>query len=231
MEIIRSKAIWLKSLMTLCLLVIISASVVLANTQDSRWKWYYSTAVDSMYYDTQTLKYDEPNQAVKVWVKTEDLKGQKTSERLILISYRDKTETSLQNYFFKNGYPHLYNMGKINTNVIYPDSTIESLANKVGAYFNLKPIYPGGPNRWKWVYSTSTYTLSIATDCERYDPESNTHMIWIKSTTLKGSYYIDTYYCNFSDETIRRAYGKPKPVVPDTIDEYIYNAAKELFEK
>lgn len=54
-----------------------------------------------MYYDTQTLKYDEPNQAVKVWVKTEDLKGQKTSERLILISYRDKTETSLQNYFFK----------------------------------------------------------------------------------------------------------------------------------
>ena len=31
MEIIRSKAIWLKILMTLCLLVIISTSVALAN--------------------------------------------------------------------------------------------------------------------------------------------------------------------------------------------------------
>ncbi|WP_294024908.1 hypothetical protein [uncultured Megasphaera sp.] len=231
MEIIRSKAIWLKTLITLCLMVIISTSVVLANTQDSRWKWCNSTDHYSMYYDTQTLKYDEANQAVKVWIKVENEKGEITSELLTLISYRDKTETTLQSYLFKNGYPRPFNRGINVTNPIVPDSSIELLANKVGAQFNLKPVYPGGPNRWKWVYSTSNQTISIATDCERYDSSSNTHTVWVKFTDLNGFHYVTPYYCNFTDETIHSLTGTPTTILPDTKEEYIYNTAKELFDK
>ncbi|WP_370850284.1 hypothetical protein [Megasphaera sp.] len=219
--------IWMRCLIILCALIVTGISIICADSPNSRWRWYYSSSTTSMYYDTQTLKYDDINQIAKIWTKDVDAKGFKYSERLITISYRYKTFSVEKTVFYKNGYPQVYQMVQT-IKPIVPDSPMESLANSVGAIYHQSAIYPSGPNRWRWIHSTDKYSMYIASGCEIYYPETNMHLVWIKRTSIYGGTYVEGYYCNFSNETIMNS-GKPRTIIPESDDEYIYDAAKDLF--
>lgn len=216
-----------KRIITFCLLLLLSCTTVLAEPE-SRWKWYYSSDRVGMYFDTQTLHYDASKRAADVWTKNLNVNGEKIREVHKFLFLEEGAAANVQYVYYRNGYPSVHNVKKVYIQQVAPDSPNEALANGIANYLNVKPMYPGGENRWKWIGATDTYSLYLATDCGKYYPEKDWYAVWIKRVYLNGYAYKDRYYCRFSKNQIATRYGRARNPIPESDDEKIYNAAKEL---
>lgn len=196
---------------------------------DPRWEWYYSDDTRKMYLDTQSIEYNAITQIANVWTMYQHQKYP-SSKFQYEISFKDKRMNILrsvmaypegmvsQSYDFKTGWS------------IRPDSDDEALANSVASILHISPIYKGGSDRWKWVHSTDTYGLYIAKDTIVYIPDIPVYGIWTKKLYLDGHRNDEFYTMIFEANFINADNGSsmPEEPVPDSDEEYIFNATKEL---
>lgn len=198
---------------------------------DPRWKWYTTTDSKKCYVDTQSIEYDATTQVAKVWTLFQHQENP-SSKFLYEISFKTKKMNILRTVM---AYPG----GKMvsqDTNSklgwhIEPDSEEEALANNVASILHINSPYAGGPNRWKWVHSTDTYGLYIAKDTIVYLPDIECFGIWAKRLDLNGHSTTHFYTMNFDAKLIYDETAMPDTFVPDSDEEYIFNATKELIGK
>lgn len=216
-----------------------SYSKALAAPLDPRWKLYNSSGGLNQYYDIKTIEYDPNEQIAKVWTLLTGSNGGK-SRRLALmaISFKDKYDMGMQIIKYNNDGDLVTNfIPESNTwHSIAPDTIFETLANSVASELHIKPIYPGGPDRWKWLRSTDKYGLYVAKDTIAYDSNLSEYSIWTKKIYLDNSMPETLYTVNFTDKTIWVAQSTSPQIryeghihpVPESDEEYIYNAVKDL---
>lgn len=215
-------------------------SKALAAPLDSRWKLYNSVSSLNQYYDIKTIEYDPNEQIAKVWTLCTDNKsGESKRLELLAISFKYKSsDMAMQIVTYNdNGDPITRKISETYTwRYIPPDTPIEALANSVASELHIKPIYPGGLDRWKWLRSTDKYGLYVAKDTITYDPDLSEYSIWTKRIYLNNYRPETLYSVNFVDKTIWvaqptspwiRYEGHIHPF-PESDEEYIYNAVKDL---
>lgn len=219
----------------LILLLLSTFSTALAEPLDPRWKWCYSTDDGVFYYDTQTIEFNANEKIAKVWeLVTIDTGKQSKDLNLTAISFKNKTYDILQFVSYnKHGEPQPSRLAKTSWwSPIPPDTPIEALANCVAAELHIKPLYKGGADRWKWLRSTDYYNLYVAKDTIIYNPEKAEYSIWAKKIYDNNSDFKALYSISLSNMTIWRPesidYRTPQRPVPETDEEYIYNAVKEI---
>lgn len=216
-----------------------SNSKALAAPLDPRWKLYNSSEGLNQYYDIKTIEYDPNEQIAKVWTLLTGSNGGK-SRRLALmaISFKEKYDMGMQIIKYNNDGELVTNfIPESNTwHSIAPDTIFETLANGVASELHIKPIYPGGPDRWKWLRSTDKYGLYVAKDTIAYDSNLSEYSIWTKKIYLDNSMPETLYSVNFVDKTIWVAQSTSPQIrykghihpIPESDEEYIYNAVKDL---
>lgn len=216
-----------------------SYSRALAAPLDPRWKLYNSGERLNNYYDIKTIEYDPNEQIAKVWTLCTGSNGGK-SKRLALnaISFKDKYHMGMQVIKYNNDGELVTNfIPESNTwHSIAPDTIFEALANSVASELHIKPIYPGGPDRWKWLHSTDKYGLYVAKDTIVYDSDLSEYSIWTKRIYLDNYTPETLYSVNFTDKTIWVAQSMAPWIqyeghihpIPESDEEYIYNAVKDL---
>lgn len=217
-----------------------SYSGALAAPVDSRWKLYNSVGKFTQYYDTKTIEYDPSEQIAKVWTLHISNKGRQLKmQELSAISFKYKALDMMTQSveYNSNGEPIYRRTSEAYTwQSIPPDTPFETLANSVASELHIQPIYQGGPDRWKWLHSTDTYGLYVAKDTIVYDPDLSEYSIWTKKLDLNGQMTETLYSINFADKTIWieqstspwiRYDGHHYPI-PESDEEYIYNAVKDL---
>lgn len=217
-----------------------SYSKTLAAPLDSRWKLYSSFGSTNQYYDTKTIEYDPDEQIAKVWTLHTDSKGgQSKILEFSAISFKYKSSDLGMQYviYDNNGNPITRTVSETYTwRSILPDTPVETLANSIASELHLQPIYKGGPDRWKWLRSTDKYGLYVAKDTVLYDSDLSEYSIWTKRVYLDKYEPKTLYSVNFTDKTIWVAqanspwikYDGHHHPIPESDEEYIYNAVKDL---
>lgn len=219
-------------LLTLLFLI---GSTALAEPLNSRWKWCYSIYNEMFYYDTQTIEFNADEKTAKVWeLITTGTDKQSKDLTLTVISFKNKTYDLLQCVSYnKHGEPKPGPLAKTSMwTSIPPDTPIEALANSIAAELHIKPVYKGGTDRWKLLRSTNGYKLYVAKDTIVYNPEKAEYSIWTKKIYGNNSEFKALYSVNLSNMTIWRPesiqYRTPQRPIPETDEEYIYNAIKGI---
>lgn len=156
-----------KVVIFLCLLIFILCNTCFAST-DSRWVstgYHYMEHVEEQ-FDSQTIKYDSNTHSITGWIRC----GRKYGTDQFMQIYQVKIFLDKKTYRALNEY-QLNNFGsyqKISDGwgeyLVEPDSTVEKLANMGCDANGISRMYPGGTNRWVWVFSTDHYTCTAAQD-------------------------------------------------------------------
>lgn len=228
----KKRIAWHKRLLQIlgiCLAMLGLCSIAFAEELDPRWKWYSSTSYESEYFDTNTIEYDADSQIARVWTLNLNAEGRKIQAIKIQISYVTKKINLLQSvtYGLNKTLSHLF------TNTVWthiqPESADEALANGVASILHINPIYQGGSDRWKWLHSNDQYGLYIAKDTLAYDPVFPAYTIWAKKVYLDGSTSQVLYYMDLPTKLIWGDGPIAQPY-PESNEEYVYNAVKEMLE-
>lgn len=224
------KKLFMALLSLLTLLVCLTASA--DNGQGERWKWYYSGSRVGFYYDINTLSYDSNTNVADVWTKAVDINGNTLFMDHLNLNYMKKTYSSLTSVIYQNGVPKQKNHYPPLSNNIDPELSIEFLANRIADYYHIPHMYKGGPNRWKKIYTQGPADYYIATDCLVLTNTPGLYKCWVKiiSGYNKESSDIICYLCNFNNHTITTG-GGFRTVIPDSLDEAIYNGAHAIYEQ
>lgn len=212
------------------------------------------------YYDSQSLEYMPNLQVVKVWTKdiSQDDNDSYILTQL-WIDYSKKTwyrvrwgsYPNTRNFMAHFSFPTIFSIG--------PDLRYEKLANIIADRFHLPHLYPVGfgQHQWKKIYSTNGKSFYLCMDTWESHLESNRCIVWIKKYYKPGRYYIDDYCADFTTDQvgirmkkwknnkliedfpntmtrdmmqITYYYEDWKDVLPESLEEAIYNGARELYQ-
>lgn len=228
-----------KILLTLLLLLAACTSVYAA--EDSRWVPLYNNHNKVYaYYDHKTPEYDKKTGNITLWVKRED------SDNVVwLTKYQaninDKSYIEIYGVTLGPGEKHregaLFNPEEYKYSVI-PDSSFEKIVNLACDDLRLKPFL--GVKNHKWLFLKEAICLLkpckhyICEDTYKYDKKHQIVSVHCKAvpndnplirTSYEAKVNLTTREINYSS-----LYGK-RIAAPDTLDEAIYNAAKEMVNK
>lgn len=229
----------LKKFILLVSLVFLITSDTYAD-DNSRWQWVYSDSSISEYIDTNSIRQDSDNNIV-FWVKTEA-----SPDNVYMSKY-------VVDYAQKNGYIDYYACYKhdimINeyhphgTFSIYPDSFEEKIVNIACDKLSLLPILGSKIHSWKWAYSSANENYYLCTDY--FFPllngsPNNGKICYFYLKTFGGpKSYIFIYPVGINFSEYKVAYKSPKDggnwsikeVVPDSIEEAIYNTGTTILKE
>ncbi|WP_432643059.1 hypothetical protein [Acidaminococcus sp.] len=216
-----------KRILTFCLVVVLGCFAVTAQAAD-RWKWYHSSDYHGYYYDTQTVTYDTAKQYATVWIKILKADGSLDEEQHRALNYGYKATLNFEYVYYQNGYPRRYRPSKPYVSFVVPDSSSETLTRMVANQLGIRPMYPGGDNRWKWVRATDTYSLYVAKDTLLYRDANLGYTIWAKRVYLNGGKSKTMYFCNTVRNVVATRYSRWNSPLPDSDEEAVLNAVKAL---
>lgn len=193
-----------------------------------RWKWYYSSDHYGFYYDTQTVTYDPATQCAMVWKKVLKEDGSIYSEIHIVLDYEHKSMATFEIVKYRNGYAQRKTPSKLVILFVPPDSLSETLSRMVAEQEGINPMYPGGTNRWKWIHATDQYSMYVAKDTLHYGGQRAGYIIWAKRVYLDGSVSKKIFFCDLDKKLIRTDFSNWEYPLPDSDEEAVLNAVKEL---
>ena len=194
--------------------------------ENDRWLWVSSNAYFSVYVDKNTVQAADEGNSLVYWRKEKWLAGF-TSITKVRINRGNQTYAELYTKSQASGaYPREHVFSNPHYLDIYPDSLDEKEANAVCHLLKLPTIYGVQAHSWKWIYSTDTTSYYICTDVYKYDSSKGAFKVYYKSKGPRGT------NCTFSevDLTNHVIYtgNKKRIIVPDSLEEAIYNGAKEI---
>ena len=226
----------------LCLIIFISYNTCFAST-DSRWistGYHYMEHVEEQ-FESQTIKYDARTNSIIGWIRCERKYGTDQFVQMYQVqifldkkTYRFLNEYQLNDY---GGYQKISDSWGSEL-LVGPDSTVEQLANMGCDANNIARMYPGGKDRWVWVFSTDRYTCTVAQDTIQKDIKNHIVRFFIKKKVLPDRSYSYGYddvcliSCDLQNDMITTSHtgnmGKWNLVLPDSTDEKLLNYAKGL---
>lgn len=230
----------MKRIISILLLFFVLASGGVSFAAD-RWVTAYSTgdypASDynqNEYVDSQTISYNKDDNNITYWIK---ITSPWNTGYTFLAQHRcNLTEKKIQILRSIS-----YDEGILQRSIdtpnpdsirIVPDSPAEKEINTVCKLVGRAPIFDVSTHRWKWIYSTDKITYSICMDYKDYDPITGRAIIYVKQKYLNGIHWTQTYICNLKENTIialvGRVHSDQNFIVPDSIEERIFNAAVSL---
>ena len=214
-----------------CITLLAFCSVSFAEQLDPRWKW--SKILDHIYwyYDTKTIEYNPKTQSAKFWVLALSTNGRLRTLSHHSICFKDKTWTILESIDYSGNVPKHRKKEYLlpAKQIVRPDTAIEALARNAASQLGIAPLYKGGPDRWKWIHSTDTYSMYIAKDTLLYHPDTKKYSVWTKKSYFGNREYYLLYYLSFTDETVKSPGSDDyMPPMPGRIEEYVLNAAEKL---
>ena len=220
----------MKRIISILLLFFVLASGGVSFAAD-RWVTVESTQDYSRYIDSQTIAYNKADNSVMYWIKVQNSRYTFLEQYICYLG--QKKRHSLRAVTYKQGVLQRStdNPGQYGVN-IYPDSSGEKEVNAVCSIIGTAPIFGVSTHHWKWFYSTDQITYTICVDQKDYDPTTGRALIYVKKTYLNGSHWTQAYVCNLKENTITTAVDESnndqKYIVPDSIEERIFNAAVSL---
>ena len=225
------KKLFMALLSLLTLLVCLTASA--DNGQGERWKWFYSSSRLSFYYDLDTLSYDSTTNVADVRIKEVDLNDNIFKMTHLNFDYTGKTFSLLTTVSYDKGIPRQKNHSPALTSNVGPYIVLETLSNRIADHYHLPHMYKGGPDRWKKIYTRGTSDFYIATDCLVKLSTPGICKFWVKEISGYNKDYtrIFLYMCDFNFKTIISDNSPYRSVIPDTLDEAIYNSAHAIYEQ
>lgn len=223
----------------LTLLLLLSAFTSVYAAEDSRWVPLYNDYNKVYaYYDHKTPEYDKKTGNITYWVKSDEGK-----DVVLLTKYeanvKDKTLKKL--YYVKlgpgekhwEGIPYPANL----KHIIGPDTFDEVAINLACDDLGLKPIL--GVKEHKWLFLKSTQSSIgpqkdyICVDTYKYDKEHkivSVHCKAVWNNDPQKRFFYEAKV-NLTTQVIDCGILGKRLAAPDTVDEAIYNAAKEMVAK
>lgn len=233
-----------KIFVLLCFIMLV-CSTCFASDDDSRWvstgEFYDGMERLENQIDTQTIKYDATTNSVTGWIRSRYVGQSKfMSMSQVQIFLNSKTYRTI-NYYQLDQWGNYQKTGLSNysTHLIYPDGSVEQIANIWCDANGSTRMYQGGTNRWVWVYSTDKYTCTVAQDTIRKDIKNHTVTFFILRKYLPDRYFPsgwetdDFIKCDLQNDTVavwndNASKWEAKGVLPDSTDEKLLNYAKGL---
>lgn len=198
-------------------------------------RWVYMGKEEGMegYYDTQTARYDRSGNAVTYWFRwTTD--GKPSSLDYITVDLSTK-EYSMPKYavYQKYGNPKIYTNTAGYVSPVPPDSTIEKTVDAICDAYRVPHMYPNKEHRWTWIYSDDRKDIYLANDAYSVNGIDSKVTVWIKETYLSGWTGVFRCIVDLDGQTIEEHTKgvATVAVLPDTMEEAIYNKAKEMAGK
>lgn len=188
--------------------------------ESSRWVWAWSTDDVSCYVDRDTVKYDSQKDNVDYWYKKTYADGRSPlmgSATLMKSYYPNIIGGSLQE-------------GILDLNVT-PDSFLEKEANVALSLVGQKSIFKTTEHKWQWIFSSSTMTYSICEDAFIHYPEDSEILVYVKGVSASSSYKTNNLYSvDYEKRKVNKGAEPNRDFspVPESLEEAIYNAAKNL---
>lgn len=218
---------------------IISASLLLITLMlpsnfsfaSARWVNAESTPDFNTYVDSQTVSYNKDDNNITYWIKRtsppaygytfmEQHSCNLTEKKIDILKSITYKQEILQR---STNTPHSYVIR------ITPDSPAEHEVNTACSTIGLAPVLGVSTHRWKWIHSTDKTSYSICVDQKEYNPATGRALIYIKKTYLNGRHWTQAYVCNLKENTLTTSLDESnndqKFIVPDSIEERIFNAA------
>lgn len=195
---------------------------------EARWDKIYETEYGVTYVDVQTIMQDGRN--VFFWVRDNNKKNSDYYLKKYYIVTDTKMLYQVNEIKYMNDGPHNIpvNPGAANPRYkICPDSNEENIVNHVLRKVGLPKLYP--QNTWKWFHSTDKTSYYIASRA-CYINDVRKFVAWVKTTSLSGYTTVRPYIIDIEKSKIRTTYGDYQMIIPDTIQERVFNAAKELYD-
>ena len=213
----------------LALIIMLLATTVMA--ADNRWVCIEDDGIGQYYLDSKTTSYDSAANTVKFWVKYEQ------NSRIVNMDYYlvDISNTKygiLRSAFYQNKtYPEIKNYENVvPRNLIWPDDILEKAANIVCDNNNVKHMYPGGADRWHWLYSTEQCTYNYAPGMVFVDKEKRTVIMWTQSVYPEhGVGGVTRWVCDFNENMVEYTNSRgvyKQYVLPDTLEEAVWEKAE-----
>lgn len=210
----------------LIVVALLTLSTCVYAEDDDRWMWVTSNSNFSVYIDKNTVQAIDGNNSIIYWKKEVWLNGY-TSIAKIEVNRGNQTYAELYSKSQTPGsYPHEYTSSKAYFYDIYPDVIHEKEANAACRLLKLPAVYGVQEHSWKWIYSTDTVSYYICTDSYKYDTDKGAFKVFYKYEYSGKTLYS---YCEV-DLSAHLLYssGRRKMIVPDSLEEALYNAAKEI---
>lgn len=219
-----------KRILTFCLVLILWCFAITAQAAD-RWKWYESSSWYSRYYDTQTVEPNARLHCARVWTKIVKDDGTLIRQELRFLVYDIKGVAILESVEYWDGSPHRRQNSPPIAYTVLPDSGDENLARLVAEQVGFQPMYPGGPDRWKWIHATDRYGLYVARDTLYYFGKNFAYSLWTKRVYTDGSTSYFHYFYDPDTNLIRTETSNWNSPIPDSDEEAVLHTAKALYQE
>lgn len=223
-----------KKILAVLLLLLIWTLPVMAQ-EEGKWQRLTTPSQYSYYLDLNSIEYDARLRQVSFWQKVvypNSVAGSYSLYR-VDINFKDKTSRASAYAFIKNNQTVEQHTMKNAYSYITPDSTREVEANVLAEKFGLAKIYPQDAGRWRWIKATDKNSLYVLSKAVSSDKENC--YIWVKYVPVKGNPWRMRYACSLTQRALGfKTYPlyktKMKQVLPDTLEEAIYNAALRAYK-
>lgn len=226
-----------KGIYGIVLFLFLMTCTVFASEIDSRWVYVGKDNRDVMYYDRQTAQYNPDTHSITIWRKViSDGKPLCIGQYHIFLDRREYQGIKHAIYDKNTGERRIIKQSQYPMEKIAPDSDIEKAADDVCDQYGISHMSSNAADRWNWIYSSATQTCMYAKDFITIDRVNKTVEIWVRATNLNGFTFRPVLYtCHIDDQTVDYAgykgIAKGLDIFPETIEEAVWNKAKELYFK
>lgn len=211
-------------------LIFLVSLLFTATTSYGADRWVYMGKEEGMegYYDTRTAHYDPAGHTITYWFRwMRD--GKPAILDYITVDLTSK-EYSMPKYavYQKSGNPRIYTNTAGPADPVPPDSIIEKTADAICDANGISTMYPDKEHRWTWIYSDDRKNVSLASDAFSVDRINAKVTVWIQEKDLSGWTGVFRCIVDLDNQTIEEHTKgvATVAVLPDTMEEAIYNKAK-----
>lgn len=191
---------------------------------DPRWRWIDSNDYESEYLDMDSIRWDGKN--LVYWLKTVNINNNVFIDKYV-VDYDQKNAVSTYRvrYMQGKGREEFSDNSRF---FVAPDSKLEKIINMACDKLSIPHILGNTPHSWKWIKSTDTTNYYLCDDVFNSSYDGTEYEVYIKCD--KPGFYEETtrVFVNFKNYTIEDIWGRPKEITPDSPEEALYNAVKEL---
>lgn len=234
-----------------CLQILIVALLLLMswNVAAASDRWVYSdeSSYVIFYVDCESVIFNKQNQTMNFWVKKS---GKKESNTYTVTNYKaylkDKMCQTLDFITYKDGKVVFQKtvedaksptMKALQADLdkpygVPPGCPLERMINTACKIAGQKPIWGRAVHQWKQISADSSYTYLLCMDVFYFvDKDKISVFVKQKPRNPERWDFDDRYVCDLTNRTIvreNRRTEKAKVVVPETLEDKIFLAAKQL---